>query len=268
MSIEAFGRVILNRRQFLTLAFALGITPGRPFYADAGMRRGPYVVDVALLYSMLSFHLEGAIEEHIDRAAGRYTVQGAGQGDRISSRVESRGTLRDGRWAPERAASHFEVYGRQSKTEISYDHGHRSVEYHARGETFLMRRQRVVDDVLTIPDGMHVDDAVSALLNYRDGRWTPDAEGRLRTHVVRRRMNENEGPDEVARSYKAELAPLELTVVPDPETRQPAALLDLSRFSSWARTGKPARIVFDNERRPRLISGPMILGSSLSIRIG
>ena len=71
----------------------------------------------------------------------------------------------------------------------------------------------------------------------------------------------------MAGAYRAELAPLELTVAPDPESQRPAALLDLSRFSSWARSNKPARIVFDEERRPTLIRGPLILGSSLSIRL-
>jgi len=262
------SRHSLSRREFLTVAVVLAVAPGRSLAAEPAVRRGPYVLDVGLLYSMLSFHLEGTFEEQVDRTAGRYTVHSTGQGDRISSRVESRGVLRDGRWAPERATSYFEIYGRQSRTDISYDHARRSVEYHARGETFMMRKLRVVDDVLAMPEGMHVDDAISALLNYRDGRWGADAQGRLRTHVVRRRQGDNEGPDDVARNYRAEFAPLELTVAPDPETRKPAALLDLSRFSSWARSSKPARIVFDEERRPTLITGPMILGSSVSIRLG
>jgi hypothetical protein len=263
MSIEPF-----DRRAFLTLALALVVAPTRLLAAEATVRRGPYAVDIGLLYSMLTFRLEGSFEEHVDRAAGRYTVHSAGQGDRIRSRVESRGMLREGRWVPERATSDFEIYGRPSHTEVTFDHQRRTVEYHARGETFLMGRLRVVDDVLTIPSGLHVDDAISGLLNYRDGHWTPDAQGRLRTHVVRRRHSDDEGPDDVARSYRAELAPLDLTLMPDSEPRQPAALLDLSRFSSWARSSKPARIVFDEERRPTLITGPMILGSSVSIRLG
>jgi len=62
--------------------------------------------------------------------------------------------------------------------------------------------------------------------------------------------------------------PLELVLTADADNRTPSALLDLSRFSSWARTNKPARIVFDEKRRPTLITGPMILGSSVSIRLG
>ena len=258
----------LDRREFLALTLALVVAPPRLLAAEAAVRRGPYAVDIGLLYSMLTFRLEGSFEEQIDRAAGRYTVHSEGQGDRIRSRVESRGALRGGRWVPERASSDFEIYGRPSRTEVAFDHERRTVEFHARGETFLMRRLRVVDDVLTIPSGLHVDDAISAMLNYRDGRWTPDAQGRLRTHVVRRRHSDNEGPDDIARSYRAEFAPLELTPTSDSEPRKPAALLDLSGFSSWARPSKPARIVFDEQRRPTLVTGPMILGSSVSIRLG
>src|SRR5437762_1626648 len=218
----------LSRRQFVALVLALVMAPGRLPAAEPAARRSGYSVDVGLLYRMLSFHLEGTVEEQVDRAAGRYEVHSSGQGDRIASRVESKGVLRDGRWVPVRAASQFEIYGRQSRTEIAYDHERRSAEYHARGETFLMRRLRVVDDVLKIPEGMHVDDAFSALLNYRDGRWSPDAQGRLLTHVVRRRQSDSEGPDDVASAYRAELAPLELTVAPDPESQKPAAHLDLS----------------------------------------
>ena len=263
MSIER-----LSRRQFLTGALFLVMAPSRLLAAGPGVRRGPYALDVGLLYSMLNFHLEGSFEEHADYAAGRYVVQSTGQGDRITSRFESRGVLRGGRWTPERATSYFEIYGRQSRSDIVYDQERRKVEYHARGETFLMRKLRVVDDVVAMPVGLHVDDAISALLNYQDGRWTPDAQGHLRTQVVRRRQSDNEGPDDVARSYRAEFVPLELHLTADPDSQKPSALLDLSRFSSWARTNKPARIVFDETRRPTLITGPMILGSSVSIRLG
>ena len=257
----------LNRRGFLTLAVAVLVAPGRLLGAEPAGRRGTYVVDVGLLYSMLTFHLQGVLDEQVDQAAGRYEVRSEGQGDRITSRLHSRGILRNGRWTPLEATSHFDVYGRESRTQVAYDHDRRSVEYHARAETFLRRRLRVVDDVLTLPAGQHVDDAVSALLNYRDGRWAPDTDGRLRTHVVRRRQSDSEGPDDVARTYRAELVPLELTVTTDPRTGKREAMLDLSRFSSWARSSQPARIVFDESRRPTLISGPLILGSSLSIRL-
>ncbi|HEU4368899.1 MAG TPA: hypothetical protein VFV05_11820 [Methylomirabilota bacterium] len=217
---------------------------------------------------MLTFHLEGTVEERIDRGAGRYEVRVSGQGEGIANRIESNGMLRDGRWVPLRGASWFQVRGRESRTQVTYDYGRRVVEYHARGETFFLRKLRVVDDVVPLPDGVTVDDALTALLNYRDGYWKPHPDGRLRTHVVRRRRSDNEGPDDVARSYRAELMPLELRIEPDPQTRTASALLDLSGFSSWARQDRPARIVFDTERRPALITTSMILGTSLTIRLG
>jgi hypothetical protein len=40
--------------------------------------------------------------------------------------------------------------------------------YHYREDTFFLRRLRVADDVVSIPHGMHLDDSVSAALNYAD----------------------------------------------------------------------------------------------------
>jgi hypothetical protein len=263
MSIEPLGR-----RDFLALTLALLAAPVRLFAAEAPGRPHGYTVDIGILYRMFNFHLDGAFEERIDRAAGRYEIRGTGQGSGIANRIESRGVLRNGRWTPVQGVSWFEIHDRVSQTQLTYDHDRRRVDYHAYGETFFMRRLRVVDDVVSIPDGVHVDDALSAALNYREGRWTPDADGRLRTYIVRRRRSEDEGPDDVARAYRGEIVPLELTITADPQSRTPAALLDFSRFTSWARQNRPARIVFDDERRPMSITGSMILGSSLSIRFG
>jgi hypothetical protein len=261
-------RVAASRRDFLTLTLALLLAPTRVLGAEPAVRRGTFAADVGILYSMLNFRLEGGVEETLDRESGRYEVRVAGQGDGIANRIESSGMLREGRWMPLRAASWFQVRGRESRTQIAYDYGRRMVEYHARGETFFLRKLRVVDDMVPLPEGIIVDDALSALLNYRDGFWKPQPDARLRTHVVRRRRSENEGPDDVAASYRAELLPLELKIEPDPETRRASALLDLSGFSSWARRDRPARIVFDDQRRPTLITGSMALGTSLTIRLG
>jgi hypothetical protein len=258
----------LNRRHFLALALGSLLASSGRTSADPIARRGTFAADVAILYSTLKFRLEGVVEERIDRAAGRYEILVTGQGEGIANRIESTGVLRDGRWVPLRGASRFQVRGRESRTQVTYDYGRRIAEYHARGETFFLRKLRVVDDVLPLPDGIIVDDALTASLNYRDGYWKPQPDGRLRTHVVRRRRGDSEGPDDVARSYRAELRPLELRIEPDPATRRASALLDLSGFSSWARADQPARIVFDDERRPALITGSMILGTSLTIRLG
>jgi hypothetical protein len=257
----------VNRREFLTLALAVLLAPAR-LAAEPVARRGTFAADVGILYQMLTFQLKGDVQESVDRAGGRYDVTISGQGAGIANRAESTGVLRGGRWVPLRSASWFQVRGRESRTQVTYDYERHVIEYHARAETFFLRRLRVVDDVLPLPPGVPLDDAISAALNYREGLWTPQPDGRLHTHVVRRRRKEDEGPDDVAASYRAEVIPLELKIEPDPETRKPAALLDLSRFSSWARESRPARIVFDDERWPALITGSMILGTSVTIRLG
>ena len=260
MSIEP-----CSRRNFLTLAALALLAPVR-LGAEGIARRGTFSADVGILYRMLTFHLEGHVDESIDRGAGRYQVRVSGQGEEIANRIESVGVFGSGRWMPLRSEAWFQVWGRESRSQVIYDYDRRLAEFHARAETFFMRRLRVVDDVVALPGGVVVDDAISALLNYRNGLWTPRPDGRLQTNVVRRRRPDKEGPDDVAQAYRAELAPLELKIEADPETRKPAALLDLSRFSSWARENRPARIVFDDERRPALITGSMILGTSITIR--
>ncbi len=256
----------MNRRQFLTLPLALALAPLRGAWAAVEPRKGDYAADVGILYRVFSLHLTGTMDEAVDRALGRYDVTISGEGSRIANRIESRGVLRGGRWAPTRTASWFQVVGRESRTELVFDYAARTAEYHYRGETFLLRRLRVAEDVLTLP-GAHVDDAISAILNYADGRWPADADGTLRTQVIRRRRPANEGPDDVDKLYRAELVPLVLKVGPDPKTTKPTALFDLSGFSSWAREDRPARIDFGPDRRPELISSSLILGTSVTIRL-
>ena len=255
----------MNRRHFLTLPLALMGAPLRRALAAAEPRKGDYSADVAILYGMFNLYVAGTMGEVVDRAAGRYDVTIHGEGNRIANRIESRGVLRDGRWVPTLSKSWFQVVGREARTELVYDYAARTAEYHYRGETFLLRRVRVAEDLLSLP-AAHVDDAISAILNYADGRW-PAVEGTLRTLVVRRRRPANEGPDDVDRFYRAELAPLVLKVGPDPHSQKPTALFDLSGFSSWAREDRPARIVFGADRRPELIASSLILGTSVTIRL-
>jgi hypothetical protein len=256
----------MNRRQFLTLCLALVLAPLRRG-AEAQLRKAAYDVDVGLLYQTLSLELTGTLDESVDRAVGRYEMKAVGQGSRISNRMESSGVRRQGRWVPLQAVSWFQVAGREARTEFTYDYARGIVEYHYRGETFFLRRLRVADDVVAIPDGLHVDDASSAVLNYADGLWPEQSDGNLLTHVVRRRRPENEGPDDVQKFYRAELVPFVLRLTSDPETGKPTALFDLTRFSSWAREARPARIIFGPDRRPELITAALMLGTSLNIRL-
>ena len=257
----------MTRRRFLALLFSVMAAPLTPALAAVEPRKTNYSADVAILYGMFNLKLKGILDEVVDRAAGRYDVTISGEGGRIANRIDCHGVLRDGRWAPIRSSSWFQVVGRESRTTLAYDHAARTAEYHFRGETFLLRRVRVADDVLSLPSAP-VDDAVSAILNYADGRWAPEPDGSFRTRVIRRRRPANEGPDDVDTHYRAELIPLVLKIGPDPENGKPTALFDISGFSSWSREGRPARIVFGADRRLELITTSLILGTSVDIRLG
>jgi len=255
---------LIGRRHFLALALAALGVPSRTA-AESRITKTSYAADVGILYGMLTFHLNGTIEEVVDRAAGQYRVTANGRGTGIASRYQSTGVLRDGRWAPVQSESWFDIRGRQSRTEIAFDWAGQRVVYRARGETFFLRRLRIVDDTLPLPAGAHVDDVMSATLNYADGRWRPQSDGTLRTQVIRRRRADDEGPDDIADSYRAEIVPFDLATLVDPSGKR-AAAFDLSRFSSWAKPQNPARIVFTDDRRPESITGSLILGTSVLIR--
>jgi hypothetical protein len=262
---------LISRRQFLTLPLALLVpTAARALaqgqsLAQGQVVRSTYAAEIGILYDMLTLRLQGSLEETVDRSSGEYRVQAMGTGPGIANRFNSTGVLRNERWAPVRSESWFDIRGRQTRTEINYDWRKRQIRYRARGETFFLRRLRVVDDQLSLADGAHVDDIMSATLNYADGRWRPDADGAHRTLVVRRRRAEDEGPDDVAASYRAEVVTLDLKTVADTSGKA-TATFDLSPFSSWAKPSHPARIVFAHTRRPELITTYMILGTSVTIR--
>ena len=258
----------ITRRAVLGALAGWLLLPGRVARGETETRRAPYTARTTLLYGLLRFEMTGTIEETVDRAAGRYEVRIGGQGSDMTADILSRGALRDGRWTPIRFQDRFSVHGRESRLEIDYDHARRTVTYHGRSETFLLRRLRVADDVVRIPDGMHVDDVVSAALNHADDRWPREADGTLVTHVVRRRRGVNEGSDDVERAYRVEVVPFVLRITSDPETGRPGAAFDLTRFSSWAREGEPARIVFGADRRPEGLRASLMLGTSISVRIG
>jgi hypothetical protein len=256
----------MNRRRFLTLPMALLVAPMGRAFAAVAPRKGDYAADVSILYRVFTLHVNGTMDEAVDRAAGRYEVTITGEGSQIANRIQSQGVLRDGRWAPVRTTSWFQVVGRESRTTLVYDYAARTADYQYYGETFLMRRERKAQDVLSLP-AEHVDDAISAILNYADGRWPAQAGGTLRTQVIRRRRRANEGPDDVDKIYRAELIPVVLKVATDPETGKPTATFDMSGFSSWAREDRPARIVFGADRRPELIATSLMLGTSVTIRM-
>jgi hypothetical protein len=257
----------IDRRQFLTLPLALLLTPLARVQAAPETQTVPYGVDISLLYGTLIYRVVGTMTEAIDRSGGRYEVTIVGEGDGITTRVESAGVLRQGRWAPMRSRSFFSVKGRESRGDVTYDHARGSADYHFKGETFFLRRLRVVDDVVPLPPGMLVDDSISATLNYAERRWEPRPDGSFATNVVRRKIAPDEGPDDVQTRYRAELAPFKLEPAVDAVTRKPIAHFDLTRFSSWAKRDQPALVTFGPDRRPEHLSLPMILGTSVQIRL-
>jgi hypothetical protein len=256
---------LIDRRKFVTLALFPLLAPLNRSFAAPQRLTAAYSADVGILYDMLTLRLDGSIEESVDRTAGEYRVMANGTGSGIANRIDSRGMLRNGRWTPVRSQSWFDIRGRQSRTEIAYHWNRRVIEYHARGETFFLRRLRSVDDTVSVPEGFHIDDVMSATLNYADDRWVAQADNVHRTLVVRRRRADDEGPDDIASTYRAEIVPFELRLTREASGKT-VALFDLSRFSSWAKPSRPARIVFGSNRRPEVITSSMILGTSVRIR--
>ena len=86
--------------------------------------------------------------------------------------------------------------------------------------------------------------------------------------MVRRRRGKREASDEVESVYRAELVPFVLRVEPDPASGRPVAAIDLTRFSSWALEGEPARIAFGADGRPQTMAASLMLGTSVAVRIG
>lgn len=231
------------------------------------VRRSTYEVEAAILYGALRYRAAGTIEEHVDRTAGRYEVRIAGQGTGLANRSEAAGVRQGERWVPVRSASRVTVAGREGRARIAYDYERRAVAYQARSETFFLGRVRTVDDVVPIPPGVYVDDAISALLNLADGVWRPEA-GALHTRMVRRQRVPDDGPAEEDRTFRAEIVPVRLTVAAPPRAGRTEALFDLQHFSTWALRGHPARLVFGPDRRPELITARLMFGTSLTIRFG
>src|SRR5205807_1758916 len=205
-------------------------------------RWATYAVDAGILYGMLNYHLDGTLTESVDRVGGRYDVTIAGEGDGIANRIESSGVLREGRWAPSESHSFFSVRGRESRSDIAYDWARGTIEYRFRGETFFLRKLRVADDVVAVPEGLHVDDSLSATLNYADERWAQAADGSYQTHVIRRKKPDNEGLDDAQGTYRAELVPLALKIAADPPARCAGRRRRSERGGRVRAAGAPRRV--------------------------
>jgi hypothetical protein len=191
-----------------------------------------------------------------------------GQGTGLSTRTEASGVIRDGRFKPveTRAVHHFR--NRQNTSTTTYDHIRQRAEIHAVTHTLLLGRRRQVDDILAIPPGRHVDDLISAELNFADNTLEHEADGTYHTWVVRRARADNEGPDDVSPDgYRAELVPLRFRPSPDAATGGQTALVDITRFSSWARPDQPARVTFGADRQLVSVQSLLLYGTTLRVRV-
>jgi hypothetical protein len=258
----------ITRRQLLALPLGLLVLP-RCAVADGAVRKTfSYRANMGVLFDLLTFNVTGTVVEEFDHAAGRYRVVLTGEGSGVTHRSESTGIIRAGRFLPVSSWSAGTVRGRDNRSMTKYDHERGTIELHWFGHTLILGRVRQVDDVLRMPAGQPVDDLASATLNFAAGQLETDTEGYYRTTVVRRAKAENEGPDDVSPSgYRAELVPLRFRATPDAATGRLGALIDITRFSSWARAGKPAQVTFDEARHIESVKSSLMLGSSVNVRL-
>jgi hypothetical protein len=244
---------------------------GWPRLGQAATNRGStraYEADIGILFNVVSFTVKGTLVEEIDQVAGRYRVTLTGQGAGVSTRTDGAGIIRDGRFKPTEVVSVNTVRGRENRTALTYDYEGGRIEYHSVSYTFFLGRRRQADDVLPIPPGLHVDDLFSAELNFAANQLETDPDGAYRVTVVRRARPADEGPDDASASvYRAELVTLRFQAAPEASGRL-TARMDLTGFSSWARSNKPARVAFGNNRYLESVESSLILGTTFSLRFG
>ncbi len=227
-----------------------------------------YQLDLSVLFNFLSLSLTGTVVHEIDRRAGRYRVTMDGKGTAIGTRTAATGLIRDGRFKPLESHSVHQFRGRENTVNTAYDYDRGRAEIHGVTHTLLLGRRRQIDDVLALPPGRHVDDLISAQLNFAAGTLDRDADGTYQTWIMRRARADNEGPDDVSPDgYRAELVPLRFRPSPDPATGRLTALVDITRFSSWARPDRPALVTFAQDRKLESVQSSLILGTTLNVRV-
>ncbi len=260
-------RSVLTRRQFLALPFGLFFVQARARAEEPARSVLDYDLHLAVLFDLLNFKVSGSVVADVERRLGRYRVTMAGQGTGISTRTEAVGVIRAGRFNPTETRSTHRLRGRESWVVTTYDYDRGQLELHGVSHTLVLGRRRQVDDVLPLPPGQHVDDLVSAVLNFADNTLDREPDGTYRALIVRRARADTEGPDDVSPGgYRAELVPLRFKPTEASSGRLTASI-DVTRFSSWARADHPARVTFTHDRQLESIYSPLILGSSLQLRV-
>jgi hypothetical protein len=279
----------LDRRRFLALGLALGSLAGsgawprragadsvramphgagaEPAQPASGSTAG-YRAEIAILFGLLGTSMSGTVTKEVDRAAGRYRVTIRGSGERGTSQIDAKGAIREGRFAPVSLKSEHVLLGRDSRLEVDYDYERRRVHYHAIWHTLLLGRRREAEQVLRMPAEQPLDDAVSVTLNFMADTLARDPDSTYHTLVVRRvRPEDEEGEGVPPGGYRAEIVPFRFRVVVDAATGQLAAVMDFSRWSSWARADSPARVLFRADRRPLSLESRLVLGGSIKVRL-
>jgi hypothetical protein len=261
----------LSRRAVLvglgSLVLSLALPTRRAAANLPGGRTFDYRVDISMLFDLVRYSVAGTMVEEVDADGGRYRVLITGSGTGVSTRIEARGLIDNGRYRPLELKSAHSFVGRPSSLSIIYDYARGLVEYHAVGHTLLRGRRRQVDDIVVLVPGQPVDDAVSAGLNFAAGRLEQDPDGAYRMAVLRRTRPRSEGPDDVTPgAYRVEVVPVRFQVDPDVATGKLNARLDMSGWSSWARADQPARLVFTPERRLESFETRLIWGSAVRMR--
>ena len=258
-----------TRRQLLAALPAGLLFPRRwAFALEDGRSVLGYQLDLSILFNFLTLSLVGNVVQEIDRRAGRYRVTMDGKGTAISTRTEATGVIREGQFKPLESRSVHHFRGRENTVATSYDYERQRVELHAVTHTLLLGRRRQVDDTLALPPGRHVDDLISAELNFAANTLERDSEGTYSTWIMRRARADNEGPDDVSPDgYRAELVPLRFRPSPEGSSGRQTALIDITRFSSWARPDTPARVTFAPDRQLESVQSTLIMGTTLSVRV-
>ena len=259
----------LSRRALLFGLSAWALGSWMPVHrAAASVRSSDYRVDISMLWGVIRYSVIGNMVEEIDAAEGRYRVLITGTGTGVSSRIEARGLIEPaGRHRPLEMNNAHSVAGRESWLSITYDYARGLVDYRAVGHTLLLGRRRQVDDLVRLPAGLAVDDAVSAGLNFAAGHLERDATWTYHMSILRRTRPPGEGTDDVSPGgYRVEVVPVRLRVEPDERTGRLAARMDMSGWSSWARPDQPAQLVFTPEHRLESLEARLQFGSTIRMR--
>ena len=257
-----------SRRAFLAASLPLLAIPRAAFAEDSARQVFDCSVDVGVLFNLFTFALKGTVVKEVDRTAGRYRVTLSGEGNSISVHTEASGIIRQTRFMPVETHSHSTIRGRESRLDLRYDHDRGIVEYHSIMHTFFLGRRRQVDDTLKLPADRRVDDLLSAELNFAANVLEQEPDGTYRTFIVRRARPENEAPDDVSPSgYRAELVPLRFQVTPGDVPGRLNSLIDITSFSSWARSNQPARVTFTADRHLESVQTKLILGTTFNAHL-